>query len=237
MYTELLKQKRWLKEELVIHLCYFSGSLSRVKQHGWLGKRSQYSFYWPDPAFKALNGHIIGRWKLVPGILTPTSVFGLWSLISMWLSRSVNFSGPTFLHMWGGAGGGKERYSICLAGLVKIKGISYVKVYKPADNQSVLNCPPSSSFPTDPRREMAWYLTPTKLLGCKMLGQKPGEFSLWLTCIQKIHLFSKNQRSSSSQILVVPCTSYLKTITHTAILWRTLKVKRNLLKISFGGKI
>ena len=100
------------KEELIAYLCYFSGSLSRVKQHCWLGKRSQYCFYWPDPAFKALNGHIIGRWKLEPGILTPTSVFELWSLMSVWLSRSINFSGPKFLHMWGGAGGGKERYML-----------------------------------------------------------------------------------------------------------------------------
>lgn len=161
------------KEELITYLCYFSGSLSRVKQHCWLGKRSQYCFYWPNPAFKALNGHIIGRWKLEPGILTPTSVFELWSLMSVWLSRSINFSGPKFLHMWGGAGGGKERYSICLAGLVKIKGISYVKVYKPQQIISVKFSTflfrRSSSFPTDPRREMAWYLTPTKLLGCKML--------------------------------------------------------------------
>lgn len=118
------------KEELVTHLCYFLGSLSRVKQPCWLGKRSQYSF---RPSFQSTKwAHY---WQVKTRTWLP-HLFGLWSLISVWLSRSVNFSGPMFLHMWGGAGGGKERFSVCLAGLVKIKGISYVTVYKP---QQIIN--------------------------------------------------------------------------------------------------
>lgn len=195
-YPNLLGRRTGFKAEPNAVVCLLAGSLSGVRFDRWLEKGSQGSFCWPDPPFRARNGHIPESWE-TRARYPDSHICAQTSLVA----KCVTLSGPVNFPAWVSSSVKTSLIPVLQVPWKSRKRAMWMHVNPSGCWISVMFSTFSFLLPSPsrkPRKRQAWCPTLTKR---RTRGRKAAKFGLWLTCVREnVHLLYKHHKSSSVQI-------------------------------------